>query len=73
MTEKGGRYRLNPELLAASDTYRLHQALRASRASETSREREELLRQALASGARGFLTKASAPESLVDAVRSLTA
>ena len=49
VTEKGGRYRLNPELLAASDTYRLHQALRASRASETSREREELLRQALAS------------------------
>lgn len=30
-----------------------------------------LVRQALASGARGFLTKASAPESLVDAVRSL--
>ncbi|URI08281.1 response regulator transcription factor [Aquincola tertiaricarbonis] len=30
-----------------------------------------LVRQALASGARGFLTKASAPESLVDAVRAL--
>lgn len=30
-----------------------------------------LVRQALDSGARGFLTKASAPESLVDAVRTL--
>ncbi|WP_233554428.1 AfsR/SARP family transcriptional regulator [Deinococcus cavernae] len=49
VTEQGGRYRLHPELLEASDTYRLHQALRASRQSETLREREELLRQALAS------------------------
>ncbi|WP_135229104.1 AfsR/SARP family transcriptional regulator [Deinococcus fonticola] len=49
VTEQGGRYCLHPELLEASDTYRLHQALRASRQSETLREREELLRQALAS------------------------
>lgn len=47
--EKGGRYCLHPELLAASDSHALHRALSASKASVTSREREELLRQALAS------------------------
>lgn len=47
--EKGGRFMLHPALLAASDTYSLHQALRESRQSETLRGREELLRRALAS------------------------
>jgi DNA-binding response OmpR family regulator len=35
------------------------------------RDRAALVRQALEAGARGFLTKSSAPESLVDAVRAL--
>lgn len=55
VTEQSGRYRLHPELLAASDTYALHQALRASRQSETQREQEELLRQALASAEGEYL------------------
>jgi two-component SAPR family response regulator len=46
--ERGGRYQLHPDLLAASDTHSLHQALSSSRLASTAREREDLLRRALA-------------------------
>lgn len=49
VTESGGRYALHPDLLAASDTATLHDALRGARQAGPPREREELLRRALAS------------------------
>lgn len=55
VTEKGGRFKLHPVLLAASDTHALHLALQASRQSQTVREQEQLLRQALASAEGDYL------------------
>ncbi len=45
--ETHGRYALHSDLLTASDTYALHQAILASRQPTPAREREETLRRAL--------------------------
>lgn len=55
VVEEHGRYTLHADLLAASDTYALHQALGQSQRSNNGREREELLRQALASAEGEYL------------------
>lgn len=55
VTEQHGRYALHPDLIAASDTHALHEAIRESGHSTTTREREELLRQALSSADGDYL------------------
>ncbi|MHA0043347.1 AfsR/SARP family transcriptional regulator [Deinococcus sp. PEB2-63] len=55
VTERGGRYALHPDLLAASDTAALHRALHGAREAELPRAQEELLRRALACAAGEYL------------------
>lgn len=51
--EDHGRYVLHPDIQAASDTHALHQALLASKYALSPYEKEERLRQALASAEEG--------------------
>lgn len=53
--QQGGRYLLHPELQAASDTNALHQALLAAKRALSPYEKEQLLRQALASADGDYL------------------
>ena len=55
VTERAGRYTLHPDLLDASDTMVLGRAVRAAQAALNPREREALLRQALASAEGEYL------------------
>ncbi len=55
VTEERGRYVLHPDLIAASDTYALFEALGHCAHSPNNRTREELLRQALASAQGEYL------------------
>lgn len=53
--ENAGRYKLHPDVLAASDTHALHCALCASKQTMHPREQEELLRRALANSEGEYL------------------
>lgn len=55
VTEQGGRYVLDPDIVAASDTALLHGALAQARRSRHPRECEDRLRQALASAGGDYL------------------
>ncbi|MDO4245615.1 MAG: BTAD domain-containing putative transcriptional regulator [Deinococcus sp.] len=55
VVEQAGRYLLHPEVVATSDTYALHRALREAQQVDSPHAREELLRQALASAEGEYL------------------